>query len=120
MKYWELISIMRSDRGPLKELLGQEQWGLYQGWYADDCRIVHSQNRDILDAIIPEDLAMAAMELCPERFQVEEGYLFHVSMGTGPSASISALDAYKQHGATTIEDALERGNAPIRVSSNHH
>ena len=113
MKYWELVSIMRTQRSALENLLRDERWARYRQWFADWDRLVDEQDREILDSTVQEELACAAMELFPDRFQVRKGYLHGCPIGVAPSDSLSALETYRRFGGTAIEDTLERGNAKI-------
>ena len=114
MRFWELFSIMRTEQDAHEHLLLDKRWSQYRQWNADMSRIVNEQDRKILDSIVPDELACAAMDLFPDRFQVRNGYLHGCPKGTAPSNSISAIEAYKRFGGTAIEDTLERGNAKIR------
>ena len=111
MKFWELVSIMRTQPADLENILHNEQWSLYREWLANWSQIVDKQDRQILDAMVPEELARAAMTHLRDRFQVRNGYLHGCSKSFVPSDSISALEAYINFGGTTIETTLEKGIA---------
>jgi len=99
MKYWDLFSIMRTERSALDKLLQDKRWVSQS--YVDESWTV------------AEDLAYAAMALFPMRFKTEDGYLFCCPPAHSPPDSLSALEAYKKFGGKIIEETLERGNARV-------
>ena len=112
MKFWELTSIMRTQREDLENLLQDQKWSQYRGWYADMSRIVDEQDRTVLDSIVPDDLALAALARFSDRFQVQNGYLYGCPKDDA-SVSLSALESYIRFGGTAIEETLERGSAKV-------
>jgi hypothetical protein len=113
MRFWELISIMRTDTEALQSLLRDERWVEHRQWYSDIRRLVCEQDRKILDSVVPEELARSAMAVSSHRFQLRNGYLYPYQVGDAPVAYVSALDIYLLFGGAAIEEALEKGSVKV-------
>ena len=111
MKFWQLDSIFRADKSALQKLLSVPEWAVYLKWFNEIAQHVESQNRSILDAVIPEQLIVSAMTRCDYRFRVENGFLRRTPNQC--EDAMSATDVHGRHGAAAIEELLEKGSFPV-------
>ncbi len=111
MTFWQLVSLLCFDQAGLDALLHADKWGTYLEWYHDLGGVVRDRTK--LEAVIPEDLAVAAMTICRLRFQPKDDLLHSLGVADPTPDTLSALEAYRQFGATTIEQSLERGRIEI-------
>jgi hypothetical protein len=109
MKFWELYSIFRDDRETLRRLLAEEAVDPYLKWFDSLTDIVNAQDRQVLDAVIPERLAARAMQACKLRFFVRDGTLHFCPPGSVHEGQLSAFDVYHNYGGSVIEEVLEKG-----------
>src|SRR6185369_13856082 len=107
MTFWQLVSIFRSNPLILEKLLQDSGWHLQLNWLRNLDHHVKSQNRQILDAVVTDDLAMSAMRLCQHRFRIQEGFLSQCTDNFASPGSLAAVDVYKRYGGAAIEEVLE-------------
>lgn len=117
MKFWEMVLICRDpkDDEPLGRILNQPQWQTYLGWYQDYETHVRQQHREILDAIVPNELADEVMGQCTLRFFIRDSHLRRARTASDLENSLSALDTFRRYGGEVMEDTLEKGS--YRVES---
>lgn len=111
--FWQLVSVFDSEPLILEQLLEEPEWAGYLKWFRDFNRHVDSQNRVVLDAILPEKLVVRAMEICRLRFRVHLGHLSKCIDQT--EDSISAVDAFHRYGLNALEEVLEYGSFSVPV-----
>ena len=117
MKFWQLTSIFRDDPLALETVLKEQQdWKLYLTWLSEFNSLVDSQNRQILDAVLPESLSERAMHVCKLRFCVQDGILRRSPIELSIERQLTAFDVYMKYGGDAIEDTLERGGWYLPVS----
>jgi hypothetical protein len=61
MKFWELVSMFRSEEDLLRQVLNQPEWQKYFDNYINLAHMVKIQDRNTLDEQMPGDLVM---EIC--------------------------------------------------------
>ncbi len=118
MKFWELTSAFRTEHENLKTVFAKDCWKKYSIAYENLDSIVANQDRDILDEIIPLQLAKEVCALSKLKF-----YLYYQAMPhhlyTGERAHhedyemLNALDILLRFGGNFIEEALEYGMAYV-------
>ena len=113
MKFWQLVSLLRSHSDVLKSVLNDTRWNVYAEWFSKFEEIVQMQDREKLDAVVPDELALAALEkidtllFCSE--QAITSYPQH-----GSDQPIPIKDAYQKFGANVIEEVFERGSVNLQ------
>jgi hypothetical protein len=113
MKFWQLVSIFRSEPNILEQLLQDSKWLPYLRWFRDFKQYVDAQDRSVLDADIPTDLTESAMKLCSHRFRIQNGYLYLCA--DQRVDALSSTDVCDRYDAEVIEEVLEYGSFRIPV-----
>lgn len=111
MMFWQLVSVFRNAPSVLEQVLEEPEWADYLEWYKGFNGHVNSQNRTILDAILPEQLIVRALGRCDLRFQIQDGVLRQCHVQS--EASISAVDVCHRYGGEAIEEVLEKGSFQV-------
>lgn len=115
MKLWQLASIMCTNHGrernlPIKVAASKEEWGYLNPLFTN---IFECSNRDILDAILPEDFVRQVLEdsslVCYKSSLGCNSVI--TSYSSGECESIPAIDVYVQYGGEVLERVFERGIA---------
>ena len=114
MKFWQIVSIFRDDLSSLESVFRAERDPVYLEWLTNFKELVRKQNRQILDARLPEDISERVMRASKLKFYISNGFL-KVSTDQSPKANnyLTALDVYTKYGTNAVEDALEYGSFPI-------
>jgi hypothetical protein len=112
MKFWLLVSVLRSESAGLRRVLSDAKWREYADWHAHLDEYVRIQDRSVLDAAVPDELCRAALALSPTKYELTEGRLTAIgSSGAGTRSALSALDVYNSFGGEILEDVAEYGSA---------
>jgi hypothetical protein len=119
MTFWELVSIFREESGTLQEELVRSDWAQFAAWYANFDGHVTRQDRDVLDATVPDDLFKRIASRSLLQFSLSpDGWLrrytphpIHVEM----CQPLSALDVYEQFGGGCLEEVQECGSCRVRT-----
>ena len=106
--FWQLVSVCRANPSALERLLEEPEWADFLKWFKNFRQHVNSQNRAILDAVLPEQLVVSAMRLSEYRFRIQLGVLYQCLEES--EGSISAVEAYNRYGGEAIEQVLEKGS----------
>jgi hypothetical protein len=110
MKFWQLVSMFRNDLPALVRVLGEDEWKSYSHWLGEFNELVRSQNRQILDTVLPEKLVINALNASKLIFLVNDSVLRLSIERKGSENQFTALEVYKRYGAEAIEEALEYGS----------
>ena len=118
MKFWELISAFRSEKQIIEAALAKPQWTGYKGQYDDFDQLVNNQNRKILDADIPFDLAY---DICSKselvfwlNYRVVPNHLTCSKQNDDEKLErILPAEILVRFGGAAIEDALEYGSTYV-------
>lgn len=119
MKFWQLESICREQPGLLSQIAAQQDaWKQFGEWDRNFHELVDTQNRAILDWVLPEEYARAVLAVCSLAFYVsEDESQLRASRSSPSDEEISALEAdirySPQYGGGILEDVLEKGSHPI-------
>ena len=116
MTFWELVSAFREEPGLVQDELAHSRWAHFAAWYANLDEHVRQQNRDVLDAIVPDDLCRRIASRSTLQFTIsQDGWLRSASQ-SGPvegRQSLSAFDVFVQFGGTCLEDVQEFGSCRV-------
>jgi hypothetical protein len=115
MKFWQLVTICYPIRSSLEQLLEEPEWAVFLKWLKDFNQHVRSQNRAILDAVLPEQLVVSAMTLCRYRFCIRNGILILCHEESGEP--IATVEVYLRYGAEAIDEVLEKGSFKVPSAS---
>ncbi len=113
MRLWELISAFRSSGISLESLVHSATWNSPYGEYFDRFdELVKSQNRDILDSLVPVELSHAASQLCNDLiFTIDEtGNIRRRGQSKSLDTEYSAAYIHDYFGGAVIEEILEKGS----------
>lgn len=118
MKFWELISVFRSEEDNLIKVFERDNWSKYRNQYNNFDNLVINQDRTILDEVIPFDLAKEVCEISKMKF-----YLFYkenpnrlrtwVRETDEEYEVVTPLDILLRFGGKFIEETLEYGSSYV-------
>ena len=111
LKFWQLVSICRSDRSALAALLARPEWGVYEQWLEDFEALVERQDREALDARLPPDMVCAALQRLDIRLYLSGRRL----RATMPGRPLAITEAWERFGGQAVEDALEYGSVEVSL-----
>ena len=118
MTFWELISAFRKEPGIVQDVFAQSQWAHFAAWYANLDEHIRQQNRDVLDATVPDDLCQLIVSRSRLQFSLSpDGWLRSASQ-PGPAEGcqpLSALDVFVQFGGICLEDVQEFGSCRVNT-----
>lgn len=103
---------MRSERQVLEGCLVKPRWAKYYEWYLNYARIVGEQDREKLDAIIPNELVSSILSNSKQKFYLNENQLRSYRF-TDDDYELSALDVFERCGGGALDEVLERGSLKI-------
>lgn len=113
MKLWEFQSAFRWSGVSLESLLHSEKWMSPFGEYFDRFgELVRTQNRDILDSLVPVELSHAASVLCDDLvFSIDEtGNIRRREPSKSSRSEYSGAFIHDHFGGAVIEEVLEKGS----------
>lgn len=115
MRFWELDSVMREDRGVLYKVLAVGKWEKFHNWQKNIDTIVKSQQRDILDYEVPDELCREVFAATKILYCLHNGRLrvFNKKNKIGDETVITALEAFDRFGGWAMEEAREYGSVDI-------
>lgn len=123
MKFWELISVFRSEKKLLDSVLKKPEWKEFREDFLGINEIINSQNRKTLDKKVPFQLAKEVCEKSKLKF-----YLYYESnpqmlttwqKGTDEKFEIvSPLDILLRFGGEFIEETLEKSISEVIPKKN--
>jgi hypothetical protein len=119
MKFWELVSIFRSEEDLLQQVLLVPEWAVWLVHYQHFHELVSLQQRDILDTAVPTALASTVAYKSKLRFWIyfERSPAILTSIAP-PSENeevqqMHAAEAWVRFGGSAMEEALEYGSTPV-------
>jgi len=112
MKFWQLNSIMRSEPAVLEAILIKPEWDRYYEWYLNDSEIVAAQDREKLDAIMPNDLVRDVLKDSKQKLFLDGDTLRSYKFGDN-DVQISVLSAVERFGGEIVEDVFEKGSFKV-------
>jgi len=115
MKFWQLVSIFRDDIPSLENALKEPKWSKYFDWFKDFDPLVRSQDREVLDAIVPKELVEPLLEASELKFCIRNRSLILWSDEIECENPLSALEVYRRFGADAMEDVLEFGSKEVSL-----
>lgn len=120
MKWWQLTWLLGENLTYLRQVLDRPEWLSYEQWLDDHESHVRNQRRDILDAVVSDDVCLKALAACPWLYRIEDGYLrggYRSKEGERNPQLITAVDAYRRYGADAVVDAVEKGTVFISTAN---
>lgn len=109
MKFWELTSVMWSERRALETSLIKPEWDRYYEWYLNYDRLVDEQDREKLDAIVPDKLVSEILSQSKQTFFQGEGWLRSYRFAKDDE-EVSALAVFEKFGGRALDEVLEKGS----------
>lgn len=118
MKFWELTSAFRHWPAILREVLDSPRWRDYLRQYDQFDILCDTQNRRVLDAIVPLELSREVAMKCPARFAFNPGNRhLYAALEDGfvePGLrAMSAVEVHDEYGGFAIEEVYEYGSWPV-------
>lgn len=112
MKFWELMSLCRSEPEVLDRLRDRPEWSEFDEWRRAYPELVDAQDRERLDFELPDELCRYVLSASITRYRLSEGYL-HTTRSQVPGTELSTLEAFDRYGGSFLEEVQERGMAPV-------
>ncbi len=113
MKFWQLLSLSKGQKGLIPEKASQrEEWSRFGKWYEQADALITAQDRGVLDHPLPDDFVRCVLSDLPIVYYLSgDSWLRRVPRAPGDKP-LSILDAYNSYG-DLVEEVWERG--PIQV-----
>ena len=111
MKFWQLTSLLRERLYSIIELARtKSEWVHFAQWVDRQPRLIASQDREKLDAELPDDLVRAVLSSVDMPFRVDlVGWVRTASRSDTKYECLSAFEAFDHFGGEVLEDAVEKG-----------
>lgn len=103
---------MAGERAVIDVILAKPEWRVYQAWYINFDTHVNMQDRDKLDAVLPDSLVQEVLGLSEQKLFLFEGWL-RSRRFCDEDIELSVLEAFEQFGLNAIDDAFEKGSAKV-------
>ena len=110
MKFWELVSLFRDDRGQLQKVLQAHSDRKYADWLQDFAGIVSQQQREKLDAVVPKQLCEAVLSSHKGKLY-KTGTKIRSYRMKSTDVEVSYLEVFRMFGGAFLEEVLEKGSA---------
>ena len=117
MKFWEFESVLRGEDEKIFKVLDEPKWATYLEWHENFDAHVKNQNRNILDAELPDDLCRQALAQSKLKFYIQGDVLkkFQGKLTRRtPYLLLDALEVFDRFGGSSIEEVLEFGSSRIK------
>jgi hypothetical protein len=108
MKFWELVSVCRSEPQVLQRLSENPAWADYLAWTADFDRLVDAQDRSKLDAVVPDDACRHVLAGSSKTYYLSDGYL-RVTARDSADQILNSVDVFNTYGGGRLEEVQEAG-----------
>tara|TARA_R110001592_G_scaffold162145_1_gene395148 strand:+ start:556 stop:897 length:342 start_codon:yes stop_codon:yes gene_type:complete len=108
MKFWQLDSVCRECPEILESVLREPRWSAFLDSYRNLDELVDSQCRERLDQIVPDELAVSALQLHKGKLYLSRGHVRRRRLGL-LDKRISYLEVYRRFGGEFLEDVIEYG-----------
>ncbi|EEE35042.1 hypothetical protein RKLH11_4213 [Rhodobacteraceae bacterium KLH11] len=82
----------------------------YADWFDDMPNIVSQQQREKLDAVVPNDVIEAALR-CHKGKLYESGMQIRTNRAYPTDTEVSYFEVFRMFGVNFLEDVLEKGSA---------
>jgi hypothetical protein len=123
MKFWELVSSFREEPWAVLEVVSRPEWQEpYRRWLGAYNQLIDREDREVLDALVPEALSREVARLCSRRFAysplwgvVRESWP-EGGRNPGPLEDLSALEVHDRFGGWVIEEIGEFGSMSVGPS----
>jgi hypothetical protein len=116
--FWQLESIFREETSDLRSVLQLPHWAKYLDWHTRFDTLVDVQDRSVLDAMIPLELARAVFARSKRKY-CESGDSLYAAHDDRVQADpnrrvLTALDAFEKYGGAVLEEVLEKTSCKVR------
>jgi hypothetical protein len=109
MKFWELVSVCRSDKDILERMAEVPEGITFLNWYRDFGDLVRRQDRQKLDQELPDVVSRHVLEANNVRYRVERGLIIRAR--SEPPGEFSAVEIFDRYGGSVLEEVQEYGSA---------
>jgi len=113
MKFWELVSAFRSESNLLDAVFGEHLDHEFSAHYANFDALVDNQNRDILDAAIPDAFVSLVATRSTQTFSLSADGTLRSAQHASTGQILSAIDVVNRFGGSVIEEVHEYGSARV-------
>jgi len=113
MKFWELVSAFCSEPNLLDAVFGKHPDHGFSAHYTNFDALVANQNRDILDAAIPDDLFLFVATRSTQTFSLSADGTLRSAQHASTGQILSAIDVVNRFGGSVIEEVHEYGSARV-------
>jgi len=112
VKFWELTSVCRTEPHLLQRLADNPEWSTFLEWSRDINELLRRQDREKLDAEVPDEAVLHVLEASRAKYHVSKG---HVRVGRlGPDDRVlSSVEVVRLYGGSFLEEVNEYGLARI-------
>jgi hypothetical protein len=125
MKFWEFITVFRSenlhyDINIFEELLDLRHWEFLKNWYNNIDNLVLKKTREELDYMLPYDFCIEAFSRSQRKYYlIEDTYLTtchsEYPEPSKPYIILTALEVFKRYGGSCMVEVQERIQYDVRT-----
>lgn len=114
MKFWQILSIFREELDTVEEVLADPKWTRYKSWIHNRQHIILSQQREILDLKVEDEvleaIALKSKQMVYYSKEKRKVYSYEANV---PGDWITIYEATKLFNHDKIEEVFEKTEADI-------
>jgi hypothetical protein len=108
----QLISVCRTEPHLLERLADNPEWSIFLEWNRSVKELVRRQDREKLDAQVPDEAVLHVLEASRAKYHVSKGYVRVRRLGPDDQV-LSSVEVVRMYGSSFLEDVNEYGLARI-------
>jgi hypothetical protein len=112
LKFWELVSVCPDEPRILERLADNPEWSIFLEWYRCFKELVRRQDREKLDAHVPDEAVLHVLKASRARYHVSQGHVRVRRLGPDDQV-LSSVEVVRLYGGSFLEDVNEYGLARI-------
>jgi hypothetical protein len=110
VKFWQLTSLLRDTPSSVRQASQlKAEWTRYGDWCANEKQLIVTQDREKLDATLPDEFVRAVLSRVDMSFYVDTEGWIRLRRENSSDTRMTALEAFNRFGGELLEDALEKG-----------
>jgi hypothetical protein len=112
LKFWELTSVCRTEPHLLERLADNPEWSIFLEWSRSINALVDRQDREKLDAEVPDEAVLHVLEASCAKYHVSKGHVRVRRLGPDDQM-LSSVEVVRLYGGSFLEEVNEYGLARI-------
>jgi hypothetical protein len=112
MTFCELVSACRTQPHLMERLADRPEWSVFLQWYRVFDRLVREQDRERLDARVPDAACVHVLTASRTEYYLSGGYV-RIRRVSPSDRALSAVEVFTSYGGGFLEDVNEYGLARV-------